>query len=166
MREAIVQRLSAPDTERVIGEAIQRWAPVASDPFEIMRSVHLSARGLQVSIETKGSGGTARGLADGETIVNRSADYTTVLLPIALPRRGGQRIIVPASQRSLQPDPVLVAALRKAHAMLETRRGMPMISTVPTSPYDRSILRSHFWRRTSSARCSKDASQIISIWKR
>lgn len=54
--------------------------------------------------------------------------------------RGGQRIIVPSAQRSTQPDPVLVAAFRKAHAMLKTRRGMPLVTTIPTSPYDRNIL--------------------------
>jgi len=142
--EATLQRLSALEIEKVTAEAIQRWMPKASNPFAILRSVHMSARGLHVSIETKNAGSIARALVDGETIIDRTADHTTVLLPVALPMRGGQRLIVLSAQRSTQPDPILVAALRKVHAMLETDRGMPMISTVPTSPYDRSILHSAF----------------------
>lgn len=104
----------------------------------------MSARGLHVSIETKKDGSIARALVDGETILDHTADYTTVLLPVALPMRGSQRLIAPAAQRSAQPDPILVAKLRKAHARLETDRGIPMISTVPTSSYDRNILRLAF----------------------
>ncbi|MEP1833727.1 MAG: hypothetical protein ABJL57_08630 [Hyphomonas sp.] len=44
--EVTLQRLSALENERVIGDAIQRWVPKASDPFAILRSVHMSARGL------------------------------------------------------------------------------------------------------------------------
>ncbi|RDC59080.1 DNA-invertase [Alteripontixanthobacter maritimus] len=142
--ETSLQRLSALEIERVVGEAIQRWVPRASDPFAILRSVHMSARGLHVSIEAKDGGSIARALTGDETIADHTADYTTVLLPVALPMRGGKRLVVPSVQRRTQPDPILVAALRKAHAMLDTERGMPMISTVPTSPYDRNILRLAF----------------------
>jgi len=35
--EVTLQRLSALESERVIGDAIQRWVPMASDPFAILR---------------------------------------------------------------------------------------------------------------------------------
>ena len=51
---------------------------------------------------------------------------------------------MPASSRPPQPDPVLIAALRKAHAMLRKERGMPIMEASPSSPYDRNILRLAF----------------------
>jgi len=42
------------------------------------------------------------------------------------------------------PDRVLIAALRKAHAMLARERGMPVIAAAPVSPYDRMVLRLAF----------------------
>lgn len=142
--EGVTQRLSALEIERVVGQAIQRWMPKASDPFSILRSVHFSTRGLHVSIEAADAASITRALASDETIVDRNADHTTVLLPVVLPTRGGRRLVVPSAKRSAQPDPVLVAALRKAHAMLKTERGMPVITSVPTSPYDSNILRLAF----------------------
>ena len=52
--------------------------------------------------------------------------------------------MVLAQARPPQPDLVLIAALRKAHAMFNSERGLPMIEAAPTSPYDRNILRLAF----------------------
>lgn len=52
--------------------------------------------------------------------------------------------MVPAQVRPPLADRVLIAALRKAHAMLTTERGLPMMEAAPTSPYDRNILRLAF----------------------
>ncbi|WP_066548819.1 MULTISPECIES: hypothetical protein [unclassified Sphingomonas] len=39
---------------------------------------------------------------------------------------------------------MLIAALRKAHAILGAERGLPTLDTAPTSPYDRNIRRLAF----------------------
>ena len=49
-----------------------------------------------------------------------------------------------SGSQTTQPDPILIRALRKAHAMLDRDRGMPVIDAAPVSPYDRNILRLAF----------------------
>lgn len=56
--------------------------------------------------------------ADDETILDRTADADNILLVIRFSRRGSNQNALPANTRPPQPDPVLIAALRKAHAML------------------------------------------------
>lgn len=143
-KPAIVQRLSAAEIERVISEAIRRWTQRLDDPLEIVRSAHLSKRGLQLMLDTARCATLATRLADNELILDRTPDSVTILLPIIFPARRGRHLVVPAQARSPQPDRVLIAALRKAHAMLRTERGLPTIETAPTSPYERNILRLAF----------------------
>ncbi len=140
----LVQRLSATEIERIIAEAIERWAPEIGDPFAIIRSACLSERGLQISITGVKAVRLSAGLADDETILDCTGDMTTVLLPIRFASRGSKQKIVPATSRPPQPDPVLIATLRKAHAMLRSERGLPLIDAAPGSPYDRNILRLAF----------------------
>lgn len=140
----IVQRLSATEIERIIAEAIQRWSLRADDPFSMVRSVHLSDRGLQVTLDTAQCANIVTRLADNELILDRTPDQVIILLPIILPARGGRHLVVPAQVRPPQVDRILVSALRKAHAMLATDRGLPTMEAAPPSPYDRNILRLAF----------------------
>lgn len=140
----MVQRLSAPVIERTVNEAIDRWLPGAQYPFEIVRSVHLSDRGLQVTLDATQADNLAARLAEGEAILDRSLDSVSILRPIRFSVNGGRQVIAAAGPLPPQPDPVLIAALRKAHSMLRTERGLPVIETAPASPYDRSILRLAF----------------------
>ena len=141
---AMVQRLSATEIERIIAEAVRRWHVRADDPFAALRSVHLSDRGLQLTLEAAHCNNLVTRLADNEVILDRTPDRVTILLPIIFPAYGGRHLVVPALARPRHPDRVLIAALRKAHAMLSTERGLPTIEAAPTSPYDRSILRLAF----------------------
>lgn len=140
----LVQRVSATEIEKVVSEAVPRWELKADDPFAIVRSVHLSERGLQLTIEASRVANIASRIVEDETILDRTADTITILLPVQFATRGSKQKIVPASSRPPQPDPVLIAALRKAHAMLRTERGMPVLDASPGSPYDRNILRLAF----------------------
>ncbi|MEO0419067.1 MAG: recombinase family protein [Pseudomonadota bacterium] len=142
--EDIMQRVSAPEIERVVNEAVQRWSPNQPDALGIVQSAHIGAHGLHISLVTNAASKIAARLDEGETILDHTPDLITVLLPVLFPTRGGQRLIVPAAVRPPQPDAVLISALRKAHAMLMTKRGMPLIKTAPSSPYDRAILRLAF----------------------
>ncbi|WFL77814.1 recombinase family protein [Altererythrobacter arenosus] len=139
-----VQRVSATEIEKVVSEAVCRWDPSAGDPLAIVRSVCLSERGLQVSAENAHSASLTARLAEDEIILDRTADTITILLPIRFAARGSKQKILPAKSRPAQPDPVLIAALRKAHAMLRSERGMPVMETAPGSPYERNILRLAF----------------------
>ncbi|OBV10535.1 recombinase family protein [Erythrobacter dokdonensis] len=135
-----VQRLSAPEIERVVSEAVRRWVPKADDPFAIVQSVHVIDRGLQISLDAEHCSNLAARLTDREVILDRSYDSITVSLPILFAPRGSRTLVLAANSRPHQTDPVLIAALRKAHAMLRTVHGMPLIDGSPGSPYDRFIL--------------------------
>ncbi|WP_199797884.1 recombinase family protein [Erythrobacter sp. KY5] len=139
-----VQRVSAPEIEKVIAAAMERWMPKDNDPFGLIRSVRLRDRGLQVSVGNVQAANIAARLADDETILDRTADMVTILLPIQFATRGSKQKIVPVTSRPPQPDPVLIVALRKAHCLLRVERGLPVMDTAPGSPYDRNILRFAF----------------------
>ncbi|OYU74880.1 MAG: hypothetical protein CFE32_16340 [Alphaproteobacteria bacterium PA3] len=139
-----VQRLSATESERIIAEAIQRWYLRTDDPFAVVSSIHLSDRGLEFTLDAGRCANIVTRLADNEIILDRTPDNVTILLPIIFPARGSRHLVVPAVARPPQPDRVLIAALRKAHAMLSTERGLPLMEATPTSPYDRNILRLAF----------------------
>jgi hypothetical protein len=140
----LVQRVSATEIEKVISEAVRLWEPTAGDAFAIVRSVRISERGLQVAVGKSHAASVVTRLAADETILDRSADMVTILLPIRFATRGSKQQIVPANSRPPQPDQVLISALRKAHVMLRTERGLPVMETAPDSPYDRNILRLAF----------------------
>ncbi len=139
-----VERLSAPAIESVIAETVGRWVPETADVFSLIRSVSLGGQGLHITVDADQARHFSSKLRDSEKTTDRQRGQVTILLPLALPLRGGRRHIVPASRRSAQPDPVLIMALRKAHAMVEYKRGLPLVQVGPTSPYDRSILRLAF----------------------
>lgn len=140
----LVQRVSAPEIDRVIAATARRWVPNADDPYVIVRAVGLSERGLQISLDKKHAASIATRLADEETILDRTANAITILLPIRYATRGSKQKIVAATSRPRQPDEVLISALRKAHAMARTERGLPILDTAPDSPYARNILRLAF----------------------
>ena len=136
----MVQRLSAPEIERVIAEAVRRWVTKADNPYSIIHSVHLSEVGLQVTLDAEHCPNLAARLSSEETILDRTDADIAVSLPILFAARGSRTLVLPATSRPRQPDPVLISALRKAHAMLRTERSMPLIDAAPRSPYDRFIL--------------------------
>jgi len=139
-----IERLSAPAIEKIIAEAVGRWIPAAISAFDQVRSVNLADKGLHVAIDADQAGRISSRLGEGELVVDRERGQVIILLPLALPLRGGRRHIASTSRRRAQPDPVLIVALRKAHLMLTYKRGLPEIEVAPTSPYDRSILRLAF----------------------
>ena len=139
-----VRRLPAPAIERVAGEAAARWSGNASAPLQTVRSVRLVDAGLSIDLAVDRSGEVALRLEHSEQILDRSRRSVTVLLPLALPLRGGRRLVLAGSRSSSRPDPTLIAALRKAHRMLSREGGMPLVERAPASLYDRRILRLAF----------------------
>ena len=66
-------------------------------------------------------------------------------LPMRMRLHGGRTWIVGAADAPARPDPVLIRALRAAHAMLEhDAGGEPVLEAIPASPYHRRLLRLAF----------------------
>ena len=101
-------------------------------------------QGLRIALDCGANTKVAGRLGEGEEVVDLSAGSVTVTLPTALPLRGGRRLVIPSASDATRPDPVLIAALCKAHAMLSFERGLPVMTTAPASPYDKRILRLGF----------------------
>ena len=67
-----------------------------------------------------------------------------IAIEVELPLRGGRQT-VNAGARTTAPDATLVAALRRAHTMVaKDNKGQPVLTTAPSSPYLRRILRLAF----------------------
>lgn len=139
-----VQRLAARDIERILSEAVQRWLGSQQDAIEAVLSARLAEGGLVVEVSADRASNLALRLEQEERLLREGKNAATVFLPIALPIRGGRRLISAGARRTACPDPVLVAALRKAHRMVDHDRGRPLVAIAPGSPYDRNLLRLAF----------------------
>ena len=113
-------------------------------PLDHLVALHLRADGLLFELASIRPARLATQLSDQERLFHEHGDCATVLLPLAMSLRGGKRMVMRGTKRASQPDPILIAALRRAHAIFTFERGQPLIHTAPTSPYERMILRLAF----------------------
>jgi site-specific DNA recombinase len=142
-RDGVIQRVSAIAIERLVGELVRRWLPNAASPLEIPKSIRLREDGLSLDMPGELAAEVSAGLSNGETIVHSSQSACRVEVPVAFPLRGGKRLIV-ACRRTSRPDRALIAALRRAHAMVDRHRGLPVVTAAPVSRYERELLRLAF----------------------
>jgi len=140
----LVTRLSAPAIERVLGDAVERWLGICEQPLKAIKSARLVEHGLVVELSAPGVRDLALRLLPEERILQQGKASASIHLPLALPLRGGRRLVAVGARRSAQPDPTLIGALRKAHRMSARERGIPTVQTAPESRYDRRILRLAF----------------------
>lgn len=135
-RKRFVQRVPAPAIEAAIGAALERLMP---DPGSAkLKAVHLCDRAARLVL----IGTSARSLQSSpEDIVEQQGRGCAVTVPLTLPLRGGRRSVRHGMRDGADPDDILIAALRKARALLaRDASGLPIISTAPTSPYERRLL--------------------------
>ena len=142
--DRIIRRLSAPAIERVLGQAVERWLGICEQPLKAIRSGRLVEDGLIVELAASVVADLTLRLPAAERILHQGKGSVSIHLPLALPLRGGRRLVAAGARRSAHPDPTLIGALRKAHRMAERERGIPTVQTAPESPYDRKILRLAF----------------------
>ena len=150
--DSVIRRISAHAAERLVGEVLARCAlraPEPDDPFPGLRRVGVEHGRVSITMCGVGCAEVRRRLAPGEEAHAEPDDPQAVLIvaPIALWRRGGRTVIEPigAPAPAGRADPVLIKALRKAHAMLgQTKDGLPLVETAPANPYLRKLLRLAF----------------------
>ena len=105
----------------------------------------IADRGLIFECPAKLADEIAQFLTYGEEIIHSSAKLCRIHVPVALPLRGGKRMIVASGKPDISPDPTLIAALRRAHSMLDRdRKGMPLIEKSLPTAYLRKLLRLAF----------------------
>ncbi len=135
----ILQRVSAPTLESTVASAVERLLP--NKGARQLKAVHVHAAALQLVL----GGTTARlvqhHLEEGETAEQQGGECV-VTIPLQLQLRGGKRSVTSGARDNAKPDPKLIAALRKARALIvQDARGMPIISAAPPSPYERRLMR-------------------------
>ena len=114
--------------------------PLERSPLDHLASLRLHADGLLFELARITPARLATRLSDDELLLHEHSDCVTLLLELAMPLRGGKRIVVRGTKRAAQADTVLIAALRRAHSILTFERGQPVLQTAPASPYERMIL--------------------------
>ena len=86
-------------------------------------------------------------LEPGEIAQPDAADTALLrlILPVRMRLRGGRSWILGSSSPGSQRDPVLIKALRAAHAMLGAdHAGLPVLKAAPASSYPRRLVRLAF----------------------
>jgi site-specific DNA recombinase len=139
----LVQRIPANALERLVEDLVRRWLPKANSPLEIPLSISLREDGLLFDLPGDLAADISARLSDAEAIIHSSSVSCRIAVSLSLQLRGGKRLIV-AGTRTSHPDRVLIAGLRKAHAMTSRSRGLPIVATAPASRYERELLRLAF----------------------
>ena len=121
--------------------------PGVADPLNAVAKVRLADGEIIVTIAASLGRTIKRHLGLDETVEPNEADDKLVdlHLPASLGSRNARATIRPTANPSGRRDPVLIKALRTAHAMIElTRNGAPIIENIPGPRYQRRLLRIAF----------------------
>ena len=143
-----IRRVPGPALEAIVSTVVRRLAPAsAADPLSPVARLEVHCKSLQLLMPV-GLLATARSrLAPGETAEADAADPARLrlTLPIRMRLRGGRSWILGSTSPATCRDPVLIKALRAAHAMLEAdAAGFPTLHAAPASPYLRRLVRLAF----------------------
>jgi site-specific DNA recombinase len=136
-RDGVLRRISVQEVDTLVTEEL---AEIGATINDVIRA-KVSREGLELQLPTA----KARVLPnDSAATIRHHGDGTSSLsIPITLPLRGGASSLA-GGKRTATPDQKLVAALRRAHAMLDRDATGPVIAEAPKSPYERRVLRLAF----------------------
>src|SRR5204863_192656 len=111
------------------------------DPLADLHRVEVHATSVHLILPIERLAQVRSRLASGETATaDADASRLRIVLPIRMRLRSGRTWILregPA-RGSVNRDPVLINALRSAHALIgEAPGGLPTLEAAPTNPHDR-----------------------------
>lgn len=135
----IVQRVPASAIETLVGNTLASLARHRPITIAEVRAVHLAAGSIRIHLSRTRRQDLVE--VPEDITIERSGRDLVVIKPVHLPLRGGTRAIASAGRTTDKPDPILITALRRAHAMLERDRNGPIINQAPESHYERRVLR-------------------------
>jgi site-specific DNA recombinase len=117
------------------------------DPLALISRIELHATGLELCLPIRLLARLQPKLGTGETVEPDRGDPSVLRLSLAvrLCTQGGRTEVIGGVPATLQPDPVLIRALRSAHALLTTdRTGTPSLEAAPATSYNRKLIRLAF----------------------
>ena len=135
-----LQRVSAAALEDAVQTTLARLLPDDPDPLRRLLRVEVQQR--QLLLELKAPSRALSGpVQPGEQLL-RDPDALGIwllTLPIALSRVGCRSVISAGAPQRQRRDPAMIAALRRAHALVTRDAYGPMLVTVPISQYGRRL---------------------------
>ena len=143
-----IQRVSAPALEALLARTVRRVTkPQVSDPLHLLTRIEIHSRWLELLMPVQHLLMARSRMEDGEHVERDPIDPTQLrlTLPIRAVLRGGRTMLIEAEAPGPRPDPVLIRALRAAHAMVDMDdSGLPVLDAAPSSPYHRRLVRLAF----------------------
>lgn len=140
----LVRRLPGAKIDAIVKNLLMCWLPRIDEPLGVLDNIRLFPGGMLITLSGDRSVELTSTIDDGQLLVSANRHRTTIEVELALPLRGGKRHIVLGKRRPREKDKTLIAALRRAHTMVEKDRGMPLALTASSSPYERRIQRLAF----------------------
>jgi site-specific DNA recombinase len=143
-----LRRVPAPALEARLTSLLRRVVPAAStDPLDLPSRVEIRAQSVHLLLPIGLVGDFRDRLLDGEEVEpdRQDSSQLRLILHVRMQLHGGRTWLIGAADAAARPDPVLIKALRSAHAMLgRDAAGEPVIEAIPPSPYHRKLLRLAF----------------------
>ena len=142
------RRVSAAALEARLLDILGRLLPEHSGPpLLLITRVELHPTSLELLLLIRWLTRMRAHLLPGEIADADPADpsHLRLSLSVRFQTRGGHAEIIGGAPAASKPDPVLIKALRAAHALLPTdRTGTPCLEAAPESSYQRRIIRLAF----------------------
>ena len=143
--DGVLRRVPTTKLDALVQQQLAVLLPRVTDRLALLHRVQLGsnelvlrlARTIQDAIDRSAVGPGAM------THDHKSGDVV-VRMPITLATRGGRTTIRLDRPDDAHPDPRLISALRRAHAMLAGPSNQPIIRVAPASSYERNLLKLAF----------------------
>ena len=146
--DAAIRRIPAPALEAKLAEIVRRVAPARScDPLEILTRVEIYPESVHLLMPVHLLAAMRTRLADGDHLEPDRGDASLLrlTLPLRMRLHGGRTWLLGGAEPAARPDPVLIRALRAAHALVgRDPAGNPVLEAIPASPYHRRLVRLAF----------------------
>jgi DNA invertase Pin-like site-specific DNA recombinase len=139
--DGVLQRIAARTIEEHVTATLTRLLPNHPDPLGELRRVQVSHQQLLLTLPAATTRLAEPGLTRGEAILPSSDGSAAIVVPVHLHTRAAVAQVVAGIPGEARPDPVLIAALRKAHRMLIWSGALPSLEAAPASAYNRKVMR-------------------------
>lgn len=140
VQDELIRRVSAPVVEQIIARVLTLIAFGVT--LDDVSAVNVAGFGLKITVPTAK---LHQASPTDDIEIRHAGDGTSVVsIKMELAVRGARAEIVSSTQLP-RTDTTLVAALRRAHAMLKKdKNGQPLIEVAPKSLYERRLLKLAF----------------------
>ena len=144
--DTAIRRISAPPLEVALATVLRRVIPgCPDDPITLVVRAELHDQSLHCLLPIDRIVAMRQRLEPHERLEPDPVDARLARLHLPLVRRRGETWVLKGPSAGNMPDPVLVKALRSAHAMLhQDDGGLPVLVTAPDTPYRRQLVRLAF----------------------